>query len=398
VVASVLTFFPGAIFSLFMRPDLATTPVDRLIENIDKQLASEPNNSKLLLNLARTHGMAYAKKTDELEIDKRRPNEPWFGNLPPRVPYGPIVELNDEYRQKHQLDEAAIQKLEASAQNHLRQSIEWYRKALAADPENSTAELGLAWSLDQSGKTEEAIELYRKLVDQGWEQEKEMTSGKLNFQSLVAEAAGYLLKHLDAAKDKDQIDSLQAKIERVKKIRRPVTPIAIPLEATGWENVYDPDARVAFDADGSGDRKTWTWIRPQAGWLVYDHLREGKINSALQLFGGVSFWCFWDHGYQPLRALDDNQDGWLRGSEVAALAIWQDVNQNGVSDLGEVRPLIAHGIVAIDCASHESRFGDDWIRCNPQGCVRRDGSTLPSYDVILHPAEPSAAPIAKNFF
>jgi len=30
-------------------------------------------------------------------------------------------------------------------------------------------------------------------------------------------------------------------------------------------------ARVRFDADGSALDREWSWITPDAGWLVYDH-------------------------------------------------------------------------------------------------------------------------------
>ena len=56
-------------------------------------------------------------------------------------------------------------------------------------------------------------------------------------------------------------------------------------------------------------------------------------------FGNVTFWTFWNNGYEAMRALDDNGDGELRGSELRHLAIWRDANRNGVSEPGEVRPL-----------------------------------------------------------
>ncbi len=388
---------PSTLYSLFMRPDIMNTPVERLIQNISKQIEKDPKNATLHLNLARTHGMAFAKKSDELEVEKRKPNEPWFGYLPPRVPYGEIVELNDDYRLEHKLDAAAMEKLQAAGAEHLRLSIESYRKTLELDSADATAELGLAWALDQSDGDQEAVDIYRKLVAESWDKEKDLEHASLTFRSVVAEAAGYLREHLDAEKDKQEIADLESKIDKISKIRRPVTPIAIPLAGTEFGSVYDPNARVMFDADGSGRSLEWTWIRPQAGWLVYDNRREGKITSALQMFGGVTFWCFWENGYQALSALDDNQDGWLRGPELDALAVWQDANQNGISELGEVRPLVAFDISGIDCACEPKSIDGSVIVCNPRGCQRRDGTTLPTYDVVLQRAEtPVANRIESN--
>jgi hypothetical protein len=213
----------------------------------------------------------------------------------------------------------------------------------------------------------------------------------------VAEAGMYLMPKLDPEKDKDELADIQAKIEKVRKIIRPITPIAIPLEGNSWSNVYDPQSAVLFDADGSGIQKSWTWIRPEAGWLVYDHRREGKITSGLQLFGNVSFWCFWENGYQALGALDDDHDGWLRGTELRRLAIWCDANQNGKSEMGEVRPLSAYAIVGLSCAAEQGVFSGQTIDYNPRGCELSGGRFRPTYDVQLQRADPAAVSAPAAF-
>ena len=77
--------------------------------------------------------------------------------------------------------------------------------------------------------------------------------------------------------------------------------------------------------------------------------------------------------------LDDDRNGELRGQELRFLRAWRDANANGVSDPGEVRPLGAYGIVAIRTRA-EGRAGRVWFR--RAGIVRRDGSTLPTYDWV----------------
>lgn len=388
---------PDWVYSIFMRPDLQRTPVERLIENISAQVEKEPDNTKLLINLARTHGMAYAKKTDELEIEKRKPNEPWFGYLPPRIPFGEVIPLDDAFQRDRQVDDEGLQRAKEAAEKHLQKSIETYRKVLELEPSNATGEIGLAWSLDQAGDSKEAIEIYRKLIARAWPEEKDLEFAGLTFHSIVAEAGMYLMPKLDPEKDKDELANIQSKIEKVNKIIRPVTPIAISLTGESWSNVYDPQAEVFFDADGSGIKKSWTWIRPEAGWLVYDHRREGKITSGLQLFGNVSFWCFWENGYQALAALDDNQDGWLRGTELRRLAVWRDANQNGQSETGEIRPLSAYNIVGLACAAQQAVFSGQTIDYNPWGCELNRGRFLPTYDVQLQRTDVSAASAHPSF-
>jgi hypothetical protein len=162
----------------------------------------------------------------------------------------------------------------------------------------------------------------------------------------------------------------------------PITPIAIPLEDAPLSELLDTKASVAFDLDGTGKR-AWTWITPKAGWLVMDHAGTGRIESGLQFFGSVTFWLFWDNGYQALTLLDDNRDGELSGKELDGLAIWHDKNGNGVSEPGEVRPLAAYGITALSCRAEAHGRSSDCLVYSPAGVRYASGRSRPSYDVIL---------------
>ena len=101
------------------------------------------------------------------------------------------------------------------------------------------------------------------------------------------------------------------------------------------DNPAERDIRGARDpkrdADGSALPR-WTWISSRAGWLVHDPRRTGEITSALQWFGNVTFWLFWENGYDALAALDDDADGELAGDELRDLAIWHDRNSTGTSE------------------------------------------------------------------
>ena len=160
----------------------------------------------------------------------------------------------------------------------------------------------------------------------------------------------------------------------------PAVPLADGLMAADLEA---PEARVAFDVDGSGLGREWSWITPEAAWLVYDRKAEGKITSGRQLFGNVTFWMFWSNGYGPLDALDSNRDGTLTGEELAGLALWHDANGNGVADPGEVKPLSAYGIVAVSTKWQTLPDHPDKIAISPTGVTFQDGATRPTFDLIL---------------
>src|SRR5262249_30913019 len=137
------------------------------------------------------------------------------------------------------------------------------------------------------------------------------------------------------------------------------------------------------DADGTGLQKKWTWITKDAAWLVYDPKATGKIDSGLQLFGNVTFWMFWSDGYAALRVLDDNRDGELKGDELKGLALWHDANGNGIADPGEVKPLSEYGIVAVSCKAEVLKGHPDRIKYSVKGVTFKDGTTRPTFDLIL---------------
>lgn len=358
--------------ALYIRPDLEKVPVERLVKNLDDQAQKEPKNATLRFNLARLHGMAYAKKADEVEVNRKsRDGGAWFGFEPAFVPFAKLVTKTE--------DEAKLK----AAKEHLAKAIEAYKEAIKLQPDNLAAQLGLAWTIEQSGDKKAAIEAYRKVIEAGWAKEKERKTGPLGGHFVTKEASDYLIPLLDPEKNKEEIDELRARSARLMKLPRPITPIAIPLDdGLKLADLVDNRASVRFDADGMGAR-SWTWITKKAGWLVLDPKKDGKIESGLQLFGSVTFWTFWDNGYQALRLLDDNGDGELSGDELRTLAIWHDANGNGASEPGEVRSLEAMGIVSLSCHDRSFTGSADCITYSPLGVRFRNGSVRATYDVIL---------------
>jgi tetratricopeptide (TPR) repeat protein len=274
------------------------------------------------------------------------------------------------------------------ADQHLKSALIAYQKAATLSPENQTVQIGLAWITAEAGQIQESIELYRKLIDQAWSsKEKDLEYLDLGGHTITAEAGGYLIALLDKKKDKAEIDELQTKISKLEKLPRPITPIAIPL-ANGLSvaELEDQDAKVMFDADGSGQKREWSWITNRAAWLVYDPTENGKVESAISMFGNVTFWMFWCDGYQALASIDDNRDGEISGTELTGLSLWHDVNGDGVSDPAEVRPVSAHGIVSLSCRSMELKGHPDCIKHSPNGVTFSNGQTRPTYDLILKSA------------
>jgi hypothetical protein len=353
-------------FGRFVGVDVERVPVARLIENLQQIAKDNPTSVEAQLNLGRAHGMAYAQKSDPLTVPKA-----YHGMEPPAVSFGDVTTTADAT-------------LGAAAQAHLEAALKAYRQASELDKDNLVIHLGLAWLTEQAGRKDDAVKQYRTIAAEAWEKEKGLTMLGLGGQTLTGEVASYLVPLLDAEKDKREIETLKDHVATLGKLPYPVTPIAVPLaDGLTAADLEAPDARVTFDVDGSGLGREWSWITPKAAWLVSDPRRDGKINSGRQLFGNVTFWMFWNNGYAPLAALDDNRDGILTGNELADLALWRDANGNGVAEPAEVKPLSVYGIVALSYKWQTLNDQPDQIAFSPNGVVFQDGKTRPTFDLVL---------------
>ncbi len=372
VVALAASADPG--LALYARVDVEKVPVERLMKNMEETVKKNPKDAGAVLNLARLHAMAYSLRADEVPVNKKAPDAIWFGYEPPLVPFRNVAKTEDKEKLK-------------AAQAHLEKALKLYEDALKLTPDDVRARLGYAWLLTQTDKKDEAVKALRKVAEDGWKKDKELKSIFPGTPVYTSEVAGYLVPLLDKEKDKDEIATLNDRIAQLQKLPRAVTPIAIPLkDGLTATDLEARGASVAFDADGSGLQRKWTWINTNAAWLVHDPKGSGKVTSALQMFGGVTFWLFWETGYDALASLDDDGNGTLSGKELDGLALWHDANGDGVCDAGEVKPLADHGIVSLSCAFARDPAHPDRIAYSKTGVTFKDGTTRPTFDLVLHPA------------
>lgn len=359
--------------AMYMPVEIRNIPIRRLIENLSEKAKADPSNPETLHQLARVHAIAYSSKLDDaalVEVTEKTPDKPWFGNSPPHVPHRQITETTEE------------PKLEA-AKAHLAAAIANYKMALAAKPGDATILLGLAWCQDQAGEKQAAIAGYRKVAAAAWEEESTSTGGLGNFR--YVETADYLIPLLDKDKDAAEIKELTARKETLLALPRMVTPIIVPVgdDAVNLDALVDQNARVRFDLDGTGRQLEWPWITTNAAWLVFDPQQTGKITSSVQMFGSRSFLLFCADGYEALSLLDDDADSSISGFELSGLALWRDLNSNGVSDPGEVKPVFEYGISSLStkCQTHPSG-----IPYSAEGVTLTNGGSHPTYDLILKSA------------
>ena len=364
--------------ALYFAPDLETVPIDRVAANLERMVTADPGSVEIRLNLARLHAMAYAKKVLEVPTLRAR-----MGNAPGWGSGQPYFGSADPYIQPP-VDSTTDAAAAAVAKSHLAKAIDTYRAILAVAPRHLVAQIGLGWTLMQSGDRPEAIKELRRAMELAWERDSPSGSFLGDNRSATQEVGMYLTRLLDPLKDAEEMATINKRAAELSRRPRVVTPIAVPLRnGVTAEEMVDSNRLVAFDLDGSGIPMKWTWLSRDAAWLVHDHRGTGRITSALQLFGNVTFWAFWKNGYHALKAMDDDGDGEIQGREREGLSLWHDRNSNGISDRGEVRTLIDWGIASFSTSYEYDASHQHEIAWSPSGVRFETGEVRPTYDLVM---------------
>jgi Ca2+-binding RTX toxin-like protein len=133
-------------------------------------------------------------------------------------------------------------------------------------------------------------------------------------------------------------------------------PLVLDLNGNGIETIA-PDATnpVLFDHTGSGIRTGTGWVAPSDGFLVMDRNGNGTIDTGAELFGDstpLADGSLASDGFAALADLDSNHDNQINvaDAQFASLRVWRDLNQDGVSQSGELFTLAAAGVASLSLA------------------------------------------------
>lgn len=164
-------------------------------------------------------------------------------------------------------------------------------------------------------------------------------------------------------------------------------PLVLDLDGDGYELTTEANSRAYFEFDSDGFGERTGWVRGDDGLLALDANANGKIDDVTELFGNRT-----TSGFTALAAHDANADGKIDASDAvyASLRVWQDHNQDGVSDAGELKSLAELGIASISLASTEpgeptAVGGNAIVRTG--NFTRTDGTTGGVADVAFEVSE-----------
>ncbi|BAS68398.1 cadherin-like domain-containing protein [Bathymodiolus septemdierum thioautotrophic gill symbiont] len=132
-------------------------------------------------------------------------------------------------------------------------------------------------------------------------------------------------------------------------------PVILDLDGNGIEitTLDNSNAYFDFDDDTYLEKTAWT----TDAILVFDENNDGQITSSSE----IAFAKLTDTDDTDLEALktefDSNNDGVLNANDTqfSQFKLWQDSNQNGAVDTGELQTLTQAGITSISLVSDEQQ-------------------------------------------
>ena len=162
-------------------------------------------------------------------------------------------------------------------------------------------------------------------------------------------------------------------------------PLAIDLDGDGIETVGIPTGGnpILFDHDADGVKTGTGWLKGDDAWLVLDRDGNGSIDSGRELFGVDTLITVTErisgtfdfhtvtrnarNGFEALRSLDTGNgivgsagygDGIFNANDAAftQVKLWQDLNQDGISQSTELFSLADKSIVSIDLNATANTF------------------------------------------
>ncbi|MHB1076707.1 beta strand repeat-containing protein [Thiobacillus sp.] len=160
-------------------------------------------------------------------------------------------------------------------------------------------------------------------------------------------------------------------------------PLTLDLNGDGLNTLPLKTPPLLFDINATGIKNSVGWVAPDDGLLVMDRNGNGTIDSGAELFGnatpayGVNGNTA--DGFAALAQEDTNHDGVVNAQDAnfASLRVWQDLNQDGISQSNELTTLDQQGIVSFNVVSTQNSqiLANGNQIANLGTFTRADGST-----------------------
>lgn len=161
-------------------------------------------------------------------------------------------------------------------------------------------------------------------------------------------------------------------------------PLVLDLNGNGQFDTTSAADGALFDITGDGLLEQAATAANGDGFLALDRNGNGQIDSGAELFGDQNGAA---NGFEELRKFDGNFDGRIdiRDSIFPQLQVYNDINRNGQTDVGELKSLrelqIAALLIDSTGISEQTNGGEAILSSS---FIRNDGSQQRLGDLLLN--------------
>ncbi len=166
------------------------------------------------------------------------------------------------------------------------------------------------------------------------------------------------------------IDAVSTAFQAALNWVLPQDPLILDLNGGGIQTVaIDPARPILFDMDGDGIKHATGWVAAGEAIVVRDINGNGLIDSGRELFGDATLLTRGARvgqkaadGFEALADLDLSasglSDGKFDANDVAysSVKLWQDANQDGISQAGELHTFADLGVASINVSGIASNI------------------------------------------
>nr|NCR27938.1 hypothetical protein [Microcystis aeruginosa LE13-04] len=173
-------------------------------------------------------------------------------------------------------------------------------------------------------------------------------------------------------------ETVQSALKPINYIAKSLDPLIIDLNNDGLQLISLENSSTRFDIDADGYAENTAWVSPQDGILTIDLNGDGTINNITEIFSEHYGDGTPNSGLNAISTLDSTKNGIISASDdqFNQILVWQDLNQNGISEANELKTLAQHNITSINLNGLPTETIQDGNIIRTRSIFNRNDGTL----------------------